>query len=121
MSRTPKAGVLGVQKMNEATHRLAEILAMVHGRNAKKAVQAKATVCKCLQCDLPAIQGRRGLCQYHYNQFLNATRKVTGRTPKLREANLKKFDAEQVALGLILSSRQGRTPREPSKFIVRQA
>lgn len=76
---------------------------------AKRLVKRKTQACKCLQCDALAVRGRRGLCQYHYNQFDNELRKVPA---KKRKA----FDIEQVSKGKILESRRGKTPRSPNPF-----
>lgn len=53
----------------------------------------------------------RGVCQYHYRQFLQARRRLL--TKRARE----QFDREQVAAGLIAASRQGRTPRQVNPYV----
>jgi hypothetical protein len=91
-------------------HRLRELLDMARTTRAKQQVKVKAKACKCLQCDKPAARGRRGLCQYHFNQFDNEKRKRP--TKKLRD----KFDRDEVAAGKVFESRRGRQPMSPNPF-----
>jgi hypothetical protein len=92
-------------------NRLVELLDMVRGTKAKRAVKLKAGERKCLQCDCAAAIGRRGLCEYHYNQFDTEKRKRL--TKKARD----KFDVDQVAAGNIFGSRRGKPPRSPNPFV----
>lgn len=111
--------------MELSTQALLEMLAMVHGRKAKKQVKAKAESKSCLCCELPAVHGHRGLCTYHYGQFIDARnsdeRVVKAKTPKQVEDAKKKFDDEQVEAGRILTSRRGKHPKTPNPFKVRIA
>lgn len=103
------SGISGANEM--IVFRLGELLDMAKTVRAKKLVKQKAKQCKCLQCDAEAVPGRRGLCQYHYNQFDNQIRKLS---PKKRKA----FDCEQVAKGMIFESRRGKAPRSPNPFAI---
>lgn len=111
--------------MDITTQFLAEMLAMVHGRKAKKSVKGKMVAEKCLQCDCAATHGHRGLCQYHYGQFIDARnsdqRVVMAKTDKQVLDAKKKFDDEQVESGRILASRRGKHPKTPNPFKVRIA
>jgi hypothetical protein len=92
-------------------NRLVELLDMVKGTKAKRAVRLKAGEQKCLQCDCAAAIGRRGLCEYHYNQFDTEKRK------RVTKAKREAFDSEQVKLGRIFGSRRGKPPRSPNPFV----
>lgn len=109
-SRTPP--FTRVQLMQ--VYRLKELLEMAGTTRAKLRVKAKTKVQKCLLCDDDAVDGKRGLCAKHYNQFVVARRKLAG---KKRSA----FDAEQVRAGRILEPRRGRHPSEPNPFEERTA
>ncbi len=91
--------------------RLKELLEMTKTVRAKRLVKKKTKACKCLLCDQPSASGRRGLCQYHYNQYDNEIRKLP---PKKR----KSFEVLQVSTGRILESRRGKTPRSPNPFAI---
>ena len=99
---------------------LVEMLSMVHGRKAKQSVKEKVVADACLQCKCAAFHGHRGLCQYHYNQFIDArnsdSRVVKAKTAKQEQDAKKKFDDEQVEAGRILASRRGKHPKTPNPF-----
>lgn len=95
-------------------NRLVELLDMVKGTKAKRVLKLKAGQQKCLQCDCAAAIGRRGLCEYHYNQFDTEKRK------RVTKAKREAFDAEQVKFGRIFSSRRGKPPRSPNPFMAAQ-
>lgn len=111
--------------MDITTQFLSEMLAMVHGRKAKGSVKGKMIAARCLQCDNAAAHGHRGLCEYHYGQFINARnadgRVLIAKTKEKRDDAKKKFDDEQVEAGRILSSRRGKHPKTPNPFKVRIA
>lgn len=91
-------------------YRLKELLEMAGTERAKARVKAKTKAQKCLMCDRDAVEGMRGLCVTHYNQFRVAKRKYPA--GKKQAA----FDAEQVRAGRILESRRGRHPVTPNPF-----
>lgn len=101
------------------------MLAMVHGRKAKNLVKGKAIASKCLQCECAVTHGHRGLCNYHYGQFIDARnsdpRVALAKTQKQILDAKKKFDDEQVEAGRILLSRRGKHPKTPNPFKVRIA
>lgn len=97
---------------------------MVRGRNAKKGLREKVVVQVCVQCDQPAVIGCRGLCAYHHGQFKYArAQSACGcRTKKQVDDAKEEFDKEQVRLGRILPSRQGKhSKRGENPFRVKTA
>lgn len=98
---------------------------MVHSRKAKVVVKQKMIAASCLQCGNAAVHGHRGLCEYHYGQFINARnadeRVVMAKTAKQQQDAKKKFDDQQVEAGRILASRRGKHPKTPNPFKVRIA
>jgi hypothetical protein len=111
--------------MDITTQFLAEMLSMVNGRKAKGSVKGKMIAARCLQCENAAVHGHRGLCEYHYGQFINARnadeRVVMAKTPKQEQDAKKKFDDAQVEAGRILASRRGKHSKTPNPFKVRIA
>jgi hypothetical protein len=116
---------VGFNQMNLSTQALLEVLAMVHGRKAKVSVKGKVIAARCLQCENAAVHGHRGLCEYHYHQFINARnsdeRVLAAKTPRQEQDAKKKFDDAQVEAGRILASRRGKHPKTPNPFKVRIA
>lgn len=91
-------------------YRLKELLEMAGTERAKARIRAKTKTQKCLICENEAIDGMRGLCLRHYNQFRVAKRKL----PKGKKQDA--FDAQQVRAGMILEPRRGRHPVTPNPF-----
>ncbi len=83
---------------------------MVHGRKRKQAVKAKIELVKCLHCECAAKQGRRGLCQAHYDIFIDE------RAKRKTQRDKDRFDDEQVDLGNILKARPGKRSKTSNPF-----
>lgn len=83
---------------------------MVHGSKRKKAVKAKVEITKCIQCECAAKKGRRGLCQAHYDMFIDE--RLLRRTEKDRQ----RYDDKQVELGNILKARPGKRSEKSNPF-----
>lgn len=79
-------------------------------RSLKRAVEGKVREGKCLIDGCCLKTTKRGLCETHYQQFLNRKRKQDGKTEALA------FEAECIREGLILAAGASREIKATDPF-----